>query len=434
MTKGNCFMNSLSKCIRLIVTCVCLVASSNAFADWQRITPDSEVVVTLPSGAEQTVYPSCALPALVGPQGIEPNPFSFYFEQGESDNLLVYFNGGGACWDSSTCLASMQLEFDNDPMSRAAYNPSAQFENTPDVAGGIFKDVEENPFKSWSKVFIPYCTGDLHLGSSDTTYTDDLGIVTGLPGADVTIRHRGHDNAMVVMDWLREQLQQNTLSPNKVLLSGSSAGGYGAIFNFPYVQQLFGRKKVALFADASLGVISKGFTETVLNYGGPWAIEDTLPDNFQSLIGNFSHLSLNKQVMLRLAYQYPWNRFAQYSTGTDFVQIQFSKISDQVAKGNVDPTTWGVNESDLGYILGWQIQAHSSVHALSAFTWNYQFYLGEGTCHMVLNDFCEDNAFPVSSPSPFYNERSAKGISFNEWLYTFATTRRFRENSVAYYH
>tara|TARA_B100000073_G_scaffold177819_1_gene147222 strand:- start:927 stop:2210 length:1284 start_codon:yes stop_codon:yes gene_type:complete len=427
-------MHSYAKRFRYFAVMALSFCAHNAFAQWEQITPENEVVVSVPGGGEKTVYPSCSLPALPGPEGLAPNPFSFYFEQGESDNLLIYFNGGGACWDSATCLASMQLEFDDNPMSRATYNPSAVIENTPFISGGIFEDTQENPFQTWSKVFIPYCTGDLHLGSKDTQYVDELGIVTGLPGAEVTLKHRGHDNALVVMQWIKEKLNNDDFSPNKVLLSGSSAGGYGATFNFPYFQSLFGRTKVALFADASLGVISRGFTQTVLNYQGPWGIEDTLPRNFQSLIGNFNHLTLNKQVMLRLAYQYPWNRFAQYSTGTDIVQIQFSKISDQVSRGNLDPTTWGVTESDLGYILGWQLQANASLHALSAFTWNYQFYLGEGTCHMVLNDFCEDNAFPVSSPSPFYNEQSARGISFNEWLHTFATSRRFRENSAAYYH
>lgn len=426
-------MHLAIKRLLLITLSFSFILPTVAYAQWEQITPPTEMHVSLPSGEQKTITPACALPALATEQGIVPNPFSFYFEQGESDNLLIYFNGGGACWDGATCLASLQLEFDADPLSRAAFNPSAVVENTPFISGGIFEDTEENPFQSWSKVFIPYCTGDLHIGSQDTPYTDTLGLVSGQPGAEVVIKHRGHDNALAVMDWIKQKLDSQALSPNKVLLSGSSAGGYGATFNFPIIQQLFGRTKVALFADASMGVISKGFTQSVLNYAGPWGIEDTLPRNFQSLIGNFNHLTLNKQVMLRLAYQYPWNRFAQYSTGTDIVQIQFLKISDQVAKGNLDPTTWGVTEDDFIYIFGWQIQSYTSLNALSAFTWNYQFYLGEGTCHMVLNDFCEDNAFPVSSPSPFYNEASAQGVQFKDWLHHFATARRFRENSVAYY-
>lgn len=149
-------MQSFAKRFRVFAVIAVSFFAHNAFAQWEQITPDNEVAVSIPGVGEKTVYPSCSLPALAGPEGLVPNPFSFYFEQGESDNLLIYFNGGGACWDSATCLASMQLEFDNDPMSRAAYNPSAVIENTPFISGGIFEDSEENPFQSWSKVFIPY--------------------------------------------------------------------------------------------------------------------------------------------------------------------------------------------------------------------------------------------------------------------------------------
>jgi len=422
-----------AKLFRYLALFIVSTFSTLTYASWEQIIPAPQSTVTMPDGSVKEISPSCALPALLGPEGATPNPFSFYFQQGESDNVLIYFNGGGACWDSASCLASLQLEFDDDPVTRAAFNPSGFIDNTPNVVGGIFDDRADNPFQSWSKVFVPYCTGDLHIGSSDTNYTDELGLVSGLPGAEVTINHRGHDNALAVMKWLKTKLDSKVLEPKNVLVSGSSAGGYGASFNYPYLKALFKRTRVSLFSDAALGVIAKHFTDNVLNYNGPWGVEDTLPSNFQSLIGNFNHLALNKQVMMRLAYQYPWERFAQYSTGTDIVQIQFLKISDQISKGNLDPTTWAVSEDDLTYILAWQLQANISLHSISAFTWNYQFYLGEGTCHMVLNDFCEDYAVPITSPAPFYNENSAQGVSFNEWLHVFATSRRFKEKSVAYY-
>ena len=150
--------------------------------------------------------------------------------------------------------------------------------------------------------------------------------------------------------------------------------------------------------------------------------------NFQ-LIGNFNHLTLNKGDAAT-SLSVPLEPFCAIFNRNRHCSNSVFKTLIR----SLEVLTQRRNKSDLGYILGWQLQANASLHALSAFTWNYQFYLGEGTCHMVLNDFCEDNAFPVSSPSPFYNEQSARGISFNEWLHTFATSRRFRENSAAYYH
>jgi hypothetical protein len=401
-------------------------------SNWERIQPEDTVTIIHPSGEQETVTPSCALQTIDTPYGTLPNDFAFFFEQGESDNLLIYFNGGGACWNDATCLVSLALAFDDDALSNPTYNPSMYDENDPEVAGGIFSDSDENPFKTWSKVFIPYCTGDLHLGSKETSYTDTTGLVTGYPGTPVTFQHRGYDNAMAVREWLKQKLS-NDLDPKHILMSGSSAGGYGATFNFPHFQEIT-NIKINLLSDGAMGIVSSGFVNQLLDFNGNWGIENTLARNFHPLIGRFSAHSLNKQVFIRLAYQYPWNRFAQYTTGTDIIQMQFLKITDQIDNGNLNPSTWGLGETDYNYIIPWQIIMNSSVHLLSAFTWNYQFYVGEGTCHTIMTDFCEQNAFPVSSPSPFYNEQSAKNIVFRDWLYDFATQRRFREKSVAYYH
>lgn len=34
--------------------------------------------------------------------------FSFYFKPGKEEKLIVYFDGGGACWDSNTCVTGQQ--------------------------------------------------------------------------------------------------------------------------------------------------------------------------------------------------------------------------------------------------------------------------------------------------------------------------------------
>ncbi|MBO7922702.1 hypothetical protein J5X92_10770 [Alteromonas sp. K632G] len=402
-------------------------------SNWERIEPGETITITHSNGDEETISPSCAMPTLSSPVGEIPNNFAFYFEQGESDNLLIYFNGGGACWDDASCLASLALANDDSPTTQPTFNPSMYSENTPTIVGGILKDNSENPFKSWSKVFIPYCTGDLHIGSNDFTYVDETGVVSGFPGTEIMLRHRGYDNTMAVREWLKSKFQSNSLKPDHVLLTGSSAGGYGATFNFPYFQEIT-TKKISLMADASMAVISGDFVDNLLGYNGNWAVENSLHKSYRSMIGKFNEYKLNKQLVSRLSYGYPRNRFAQYSTGTDTVQIQFLKISDQIAKGNSNPYSWELSESDLKYIFRWQVQMNASVHFLSAFTWNYQFYIGDGTCHTVLTDFCEKFGFPTTSPSPFYNEQSAEGIAFKDWLYDFATQRRFREKSVAYYH
>jgi acetyl esterase/lipase len=53
----------------------------------------------------------------------------------------------------------------------------------------------------------------------------------------ITIEHRGFDNFMVVLDWIRKNFE----APNNLLVAGVSAGGYGATANSAWVARAFRR-------------------------------------------------------------------------------------------------------------------------------------------------------------------------------------------------
>jgi hypothetical protein len=214
------------------------------------------------------------------------NSFHFYFKPGKNDKLVVFFNGGGACWDDATCLTSLKKG------PRPIYNPSINQENSPIGAGGIFDDTNsENPFKEWSKVFIPYCTGDIHVGSKSVTYIDD-GSLTGYPGAPVKVKHHGFDNFLAVREWIKGQFPtQGQISLNKLLVTGSSAGGYGATLNFPYLQDAFPKTNAVLLSDAATAVVTQGFLNTVFYPNKNWNLENTLHKIFAG--GFHDHYSVD---------------------------------------------------------------------------------------------------------------------------------------------
>ena len=82
-----------------------------------------------------------------------------------SNDIFIYMQGGGACWDSLTCFlikSASNLE--------TGYGPS-QFNSAPER--GMFavdRTKAQNPFRDMSYVFIPYCTGDVHAGDAVQTY------------------------------------------------------------------------------------------------------------------------------------------------------------------------------------------------------------------------------------------------------------------------
>jgi hypothetical protein len=58
-----------------------------------------------------------------------------------------------------------------------------------------------------------------------------------------------------VLDWIR----QNFDAPKNILVTGPSAGGYGASTNFPWVADAYPNAHVFVVADASQGVTTTAF-------------------------------------------------------------------------------------------------------------------------------------------------------------------------------
>jgi hypothetical protein len=74
---------------------------------------------------------------------------------------------------------------------------------------------------------VPYCTGDVHTGNNVITYTDPDGV-----GPDVVFHHAGHDNVQKVIEWI----DANFTHVPKLLSTGCSAGGAGAITNYYFLR------------------------------------------------------------------------------------------------------------------------------------------------------------------------------------------------------
>ncbi|MBL9017070.1 MAG: hypothetical protein JNL83_22985 [Myxococcales bacterium] len=128
-----------------------------------------------------------------------------------STELFVYFQGGGACWDASTCFtlkSAVNIETTYDAARFAADLGGAQADRS---AGNVFGRA--------TLVWVPYCTGDLHAGIEIRDYV--------VAGATRTVHHTGGTNTQRFVD----ALQATVPDASKIWLSGSSAGGYGATFN-----------------------------------------------------------------------------------------------------------------------------------------------------------------------------------------------------------
>ena len=136
-----------------------------------------------------------------------------------------------------------------------------------DLRGMFNLNRSGNPIKDWDMVYVPYCTADLHAGTATRTY-ENVGhpVYTALPSS-FPIRHNGYSNTMVVLDWIRKNLR----SPERVLVAGSSAGGYGASIHFPWLRQLFPAAQISVMADASQGVTTPTWDQSTPGRGS-WSL------------------------------------------------------------------------------------------------------------------------------------------------------------------
>lgn len=162
----------------------------------------------------------------------------------DSKNLMIFFNGGGACWDYTTCAL----------LNTSTHGPfgAAQFANLTkqNALGGIFGDDPSNPVAGWNMVFIPYCTGDVHAGDNIVTYMGG--------NAMKTIHHKGHANALAYF----KRLAATWPNPDNLLVSGSSAGGFGAAINYDTARTYWPTGKSYLLDDSGPPLVG----ESIRNY------------------------------------------------------------------------------------------------------------------------------------------------------------------------
>jgi hypothetical protein len=218
-------------------------------------------------------------------------PYSFFHREGtDPDRLLIYFQGGGACWEWVSCSGM----FD------------ATVEHTePFAFRGIFNRAEpRNPLRAYSAVFVPYCTGDVHIGDASVSYGD----------ATRRVGHRGFRNVSAVLDWMAARASR----PRIVVVAGTSAGAYGALFYMRPIARLFPDARLVLLGDSGVPLLSRN--EEVLKTWGSGSVMSTL---WQREDGPRTLLEAYRQAALIG----PRVRLAQITSDRDGVQSAFYLIS-----------------------------------------------------------------------------------------------------------
>jgi hypothetical protein len=157
-----------------------------------------------------------------GPVCLRGAPYSVSVLDQKSENLMIYLQGGGACV-SLLCRSTTEV------MQRGV--PSLGILNTQDP---------ENPVAGWNIVYVPYCDGSVFGGDGDFTNPSDM------LGAR---HHYGQRNFSAALDRALEHFP----GAKKVVLAGSSAGGWGTIYHRGLVRAKYPNAELTVINDAGIG-------------------------------------------------------------------------------------------------------------------------------------------------------------------------------------
>lgn len=288
------------------------------------------------------------------------SPFEFFYHEGTVNNVLVYFQGGGACWSNATCAMGMGAT-------------SINVDNTSISDQGIFEfDNTSNPFKGWSMIYVPYCSADIHWGDAVEEY--DSG----------TVHFKGYVNNMRVLNWIYSKFQ----NPENVFVTGVSAGGYGCRMYHVHLLEHYKTisKNIIMVADSAAGVIDYDW---YLEAFPVWGAYENRP-MWVPGIGDTAFEDLGmKEIMVAALNYYPNHLAAEYNTYDDAVQKTF-----YAAQG--------------GAVRDFSEELVDYTEAVKSNTENYRYFLAPGREHGIM-DY-----------ERFYTTE-VNGVLFRDWVAQLAS-------------
>jgi hypothetical protein len=157
-----------------------------------------------------------------GPVCLRGAPYNVSLLDQGSDNLVIFLQGGGACV-SILCSATTEATPRGVP-----------------AVGVLDTSDPENPVASWNVVYVPYCDGSVFGGDNDFENPNDaMGVRL----------HHGQRNFSAALDLAVEHFP----NAKKVLLAGSSAGGWGTIYHRSLVRSQYPDAELTVLNDAGIG-------------------------------------------------------------------------------------------------------------------------------------------------------------------------------------
>src|SRR5690349_18203268 len=197
---------------------------------------------------------------------------------------MVYLNGGGACADPFFCGLNpvnvnqdLPIEFLIFGTGNLVLGPDARRQIAPDE--GVFKKDPRNPVGDWNMIYVPYCTGDIHAGSREDVE------VPGVAGKQQFV---GYKNLGLFLNSFGPSFKNS----KQVVLTGSSAGGFGSLLNYDRFAQYFTASQVLAISDSGLPMRDKYMASCLQKkWRTYWALNEAFPKDCTACQGDAGGLT-----------------------------------------------------------------------------------------------------------------------------------------------
>lgn len=206
--------------------------------------------------------------------GVSHNP--------DSSNVMIYLEGGGACFSDACDFTAFAIPF------------------LPPSDGIFNRNNDTNPVNDWTMIYVPYCTGDIHAGDAEQMLGGQLR------------QFRGYSNITTYLEqWVP------SFPAERVLLTGISAGGFGAGLNAIQVADAYGDQVELTVIDDSGPPLSNDVIPPCLQtlFRETWNLDGTVLANCDTCDPNDFAAGLIDHVLTN----YPDVRFGVFSNTSDAI-------------------------------------------------------------------------------------------------------------------
>ena len=185
-------------------------------------------------------------------QCADGSKFVFWTHIADTKKIVLFFDGGGVCWDAETCAFT----------SNSIYRWHITDGDSPAFQNGIFDfSNPDNPFIGYSFIYVPYCTGDVHLGNVTRKYSPNL-----------EVEHKGFANGMSALNYLIENYHE----ADQLVIIGVSAGSVAAPIYAGLASDDLPHTKIIVFGDSSGAYPSNPEINTRILH--QWGLFTTMPN------------------------------------------------------------------------------------------------------------------------------------------------------------